>query len=305
MELAISEIIEYLEKEKFEPKYKGLEDAYIVGFCALSSLKPKNLVWVKNLDNYDIEVIDENLDLIIVSDKLYSGHKRLNNISVSRPKAAYFSLINKFFAEKPAPFIAPNAVVLSCKIGEGVSIGYNCFIDRDVTVGARTVIRNNVVIQNGVSIGEDCIIESGAIIGSKGFGYYEDNHGQAKKVPDLGGIEIGNRVEIGANTCIERGTLENTVIADDVKIDDLCIIGHNTIIENECMIVAQSFLAGSVKLGKRAYVAPCAAIINQAEIGDNAYIGMGAVVTMNVPENKVVVGVPARVLRDNIPAEYK
>ena len=300
MNVTISQIMGYLKIKDFAPRYKGEENAHINGFCSLSNLKSKSLIWVKDLDKFDIISIDDELNLIIITNKMYTGSKKLNIIAVASPKAAYFSLLAEFFAEKPKPFIAPNSIILSNRVAGDVSIGYSCFIDKDVTIGARTVIRNNVSIQNRVGIGEDCIIESGTTIGVAGYGYYEDACGQMNKVPDFGGVQIGDRVELGANSCIARGTLGDTIVGNDVKIDNLVHIAHNVVIEDECMIVAQSMLGGSVRLGKHAYVAPCAAIINQAEIGENALVGMGAVVIKNIDYNKVVAGVPARVVRVNI-----
>ena len=300
MNLSISQVLEFLTEEKFEPEYSGRENAYVTGFCPLSGLIPNRLVWVRDLDSFDIETIEENQNLIIISNKQYNGEKKLNIISVQSPRAAYFSVLSEFFTEKTTPCVAPNAVILSDKIGEGASIGYNCFIDKEVSIGARTVIQNNVVIQNRVIIGADCVIESGAIIGTFGFGYYNDNHEHIKKIPDFGGVVIGNRVEIGANTCIARGTLGNTIIGDDVKIDNLVHIAHNAVIRDECLIVAQSLVGGSSTLGKRAYIAPCASIMNQLEVGEHAFVGMGAVVIKNVERNTVVAGVPARFIRKKV-----
>ena len=106
-------------------------------------------------------------------------------------------------------------------------------------------------------------------------------------------------MEIGANVCIARGTLADTIIECNVKIDNLCHIAHNVHIGKNCLVIAQSMLGGSSVLHDDVYVAPAAAIINQVEIGRNSLVGMGAVVTKSVEENKVVAGVPAKVLRDN------
>ena len=298
MSIGISQILEFLKRDGYKPQYRGRNDVFITGFSPISIPKSKSLVWIKNIDEFDTPSIEENLELVIVTNKHNTDTKALNVISVATPRAAYFALLDKFFSVEPTPFIAPNAVVLCENIGQGVSVGYNCFIDRDVVIGARTIIRNNVVIQNSVRIGMDCVVESGTIIGVQGFGYYDDIQGQIRKVPDFGGVEIGDRVTIGANSCIARGTLGNTIIRDDVKIDNLVHIAHNVFIDSECMIIAQSLIGGSARLGKRAYVAPCAAVMNQIEVGEHALVGMGAVVTKNVEKNKVVAGVPARVLRD-------
>ena len=112
--------------------------------------------------------------------------------------------------------------------------------------------------------------------------------------------KIGKNVEIGANTCIDRGTIDDTIIGNNVKIDNLCHIAHNVRLEDNVLVIALSLLGGSCIIKKDAYIAPCAAVMNQITIGENSLIGMGAVVTKNVEPNKVVAGVPAKVLRNNV-----
>jgi len=147
-----------------------------------------------------------------------------------------------------------------------------------------------------VIIGEDCFIDSGTVIGTYGFGYYRSPEGVPLKVPDLGRIVIGDRVSIGANTSIGRGTIGDTLIENDVKIGNLCHLGHDVKIGNKSLIITGSILAGWVRIEADVYVAPSSTIINRACIGESAFIGMGSVVLTDVEGGKKVAGVPARVI---------
>ena len=184
------------------------------------------------------------------------------------------------------------------QIGKNVSIGHHCFIGRDVIIKDNVTIKNNVTIECPALIGEGSFISSGVVIGTDGFGYFKDQDGNYKNVPHLGGVKIGKKVVIGANACINRGTIEDTIIGDNVKIANLCNISHNVKIENNVIIITLSMIGGSAIVEKDSYIAPGSMIKNQAIIGKNAFVGMGAVVLNNVPNDKIVVGVPAEVLRE-------
>jgi UDP-3-O-[3-hydroxymyristoyl] glucosamine N-acyltransferase len=238
------------------------------------------------------------LDLVIVADRPYSGESQLNVIATPTPRAVFFSLLKAFFAQASPAFVAPNATVLSPRIAADVHIGYNSFIGPDVVIGARTRIENNVTIDGEVTIGEDCLIGSGAVIGAPGFGYFDDAQGRLQKIPDFGGVTIGDRVYVGANACISQGTLTDTIIGDDSKIDMLAYIAHNVVVGRECLVIGNSMLSGSVQLSDRVWVAPGATLSDHVEVGRNALIGVGAAVTQNVADNAVVAGVPARFLRN-------
>ena len=179
-----------------------------------------------------------------------------------------------------------------------MSIGHNCYICEDVTIGNNVTIKNNVIIECQTKIGNDCFIGSGTVIGTNGYGYYTVNDKIPRKIPDYGGVLIGNGVHIGSNTCIARGTLADTVIEDDVKIDNLCHIAHNVRIGARSYVVALGLVGGSSSLGEDVYMAPGAIIIDQATIGKNTLVGMGAVVTKSVESDKIVAGVPARVIKE-------
>lgn len=132
-----------------------------------------------------------------------------------------------FWPQEHKNGIASTAVIESKYIGKNVSIGHHCYIGPGVRIGEGVVIENNVSIKNNVAIGGNCLIHLSVCIGTDGFGFYMDEKWQPHKVDHYGGVTIGCDVEIGANTCIDRGTLDNTIIGNRVKIDNLCHISHN------------------------------------------------------------------------------
>lgn len=201
----------------------------------------------------------------------------------------YFAPAPEYGEKHPSAFIDPTATIHPLS-----SIGPNVVIGKECSVGANTVIHANVVIYPGVSIGTNCMINSGTVIGADGYGYERNEKGDLEKFPHIGGVTIGNEVEIGSNTSIDRGTLGNTVIMDKVRIDNQVHISHNVVIGESAAVIAQSMIGGSVKIGKGAWIAPSAVIMNQMIIGESATVGLGAVVTKNVSANQVVMGSPAQ-----------
>lgn len=161
-------------------------------------------------------------------------------------------------------------------------------------IGDGTIIYANVTIYKGVKIGKNCIIHSGTVIGSDGFGYEQDKDGGWFKIAHLGSVVIGDNVEIGANTCIDRGTLSDTIIEDGVKIDNLVHIAHNVHVKKKAVIIANAMIAGSVVIGESAWIAPSSSIREGKKIGNNALVGLGSVVVKDVLPNTIVMGVPAK-----------
>lgn len=160
---------------------------------------------------------------------------------------------------------------------------------KNVRIGVNTVL-GNVRIGHNVKIGTNCSI------GLPGFGFAE---GVEEKIrfPHVGFIIIENDVEIGNNVCIDRGALQNTVIKKNTKIDNLVHIAHNVVIEENCTIIAQSMIGGSVHIGRNTWIAPSVCIKNKINIGENCVIGMGAVVIRDVKNGTTVVGNPAKELK--------
>ncbi len=197
--------------------------------------------------------------------------------------------------------IAADAVVgANCYIGEGVSIGSqvviypNTTILDNVIIGDGTVIRSGTIIAERCVIGRNCIIHSNVTIGTDGFGYRPSPDGKGVvKIPHIGNVVIGNGVEIGAGTCIDRGKFGSTAIGDGTKIDNLVQIGHNCTIGRSCLIAGCCGLSGSVTLGDGVIMAGGAAIADHIVIGNRAVIGARSGVMRDVPDGKTVLGYPA------------
>jgi UDP-3-O-[3-hydroxymyristoyl] glucosamine N-acyltransferase len=204
---------------------------------------------------------------------------RLKNILFTdNPRLLFSQIANLFFAqEPPTTKIHPTAV-----------------IGKNVTIGTDTIIDAHVVIYDNCIIGDNCWIHAGCVIGCDGFGYERNNDLEIEKFPHRCIVIIEDDVEIGANTCIDRGALDNTIIGQGTKIDNLCHIAHNVKIGKHCMIVAQSMIGGSTIIGDYSYVAPHGVINNGLHIGKNAFIGLGAVVLHDVASLSIMVGVPAK-----------
>ena len=150
------------------------------------------------------------------------------------------------------------------------------------------------MILSGTRIGDRTSIGPSTTIGYTGFGYVREDDGQPLLIPHSGGVVIGSDVEIGANTCIDRGTLDDTVIDDHAKIDNLVHIAHNCHIGNGAFVIATAILCGGVRIGERAWVAPNVSIREQLTVGADAIIGLASTVVKNVPDGATVVGSPAR-----------
>jgi UDP-3-O-[3-hydroxymyristoyl] glucosamine N-acyltransferase len=209
----------------------------------------------------------------------------------ANPRLDFCRVLNRYFTEAFSPGVAASAVVrTTIPLNPLVRIGDGCVITGDVTIGDRTVVEPNVVITGRVTIGSDVYIRSGAVIGQKGYGFERDESGMPVLFPQLGGVRIGDRVEIGAITTVTRGTLGDTVIADDSKIDDHVHVAHNVVIGPRCMVTAGVIFAGSVTLGCNVFVGVNATISNGIRVGDGARISLGAVVVRNVEPDTRVTG---------------
>jgi len=296
--MKIKEILEWLDNQEYRYEFKGDKDTEISGFSALMNYDKNTITWIKKEKNYIDAGRPVNIDCAVVQKGVNID---VDNIIISEfSKEMFFAILRNFWGTGYKEGNIGRGTVIDQKadIDSTVSIGCNCSILGNVSVGTHTVIENNVVIQGNIKIGNNCMIRSGTVIGTDGYGYFFKDDGTIGKVEHFGGVIIGNDVEIGANVCIDRGTLDDTVIGDNSKIDNLVHIAHNVRIGRSVCVVAGAAICGSVVLHDGAYIAPGGIVKNQLEIGTDGFVGLGAVVTKSVENGSVVAGIPARTIRN-------
>ncbi len=240
-------------------------------------------------------------------------------IKVKNADLAMSQVLELFAPPTPIFSVAihPTAVIdASAKICNGVQIGAGCYVGPNVvigdnstiypnvtildecTIGKNTVIWSGTVIRERCHVGNDCIIHPNATIGADGFGFRPDPQRGLVKIPQIGNVIIGNNVEIGANSCVDRGKFSSTVLGDGCKIDNLVQIGHNSKLGKFCIMAGNSGLAGSVTLGNGVIIGGSASIKDHTTIGDGAIVGAGSGVTGDIAPGKTMLGYPAVEARD-------
>ncbi|EAZ94561.1 UDP-3-O-[3-hydroxymyristoyl] glucosamine N-acyltransferase [Flavobacteria bacterium BAL38] len=230
------------------------------------------------------------------------------------------SQVLALFAPPPPVFktdIHPTATIdETAQIGNGTKIGANCYVGPNVKIGENSILYPNVtvldectigknttlwpgaVVRERCHIGNDCIIHPNATIGADGFGFRPDPEKGLVKIPQIGNVIIGNNVEIGANSSVDRGKFSSTILGDGCKIDNLVQIGHNSKLGMFCIMAGNSGLAGSVTLGNGVIIGGSASIKDHTTIGDGAMIGAGSGVAADVPAGKTMLGYPAIEAKD-------
>lgn len=225
------------------------------------------------------------------------------------------SQVLELFAPAPPEFafdIYPTAVVdASAKIGAGTRIGANCYVGPNVvlgenvtlypnvtildesTIGKNTVIWPGAVVRERCHVGAYCILHPNCTIGADGFGFRPCPERGLAKIPQIGNVIIGNNVEIGANSSVDRGKFSSTILGDGCKIDNLVQIGHNSKLGRFCIMAGNSGLAGSVTLEDGVIIGGSASIKDHITIGSGAMIGAGSGVAADVPAGKTMLGYPA------------
>lgn len=197
-----------------------------------------------------------------------------------------------FFRKKRTVYVGQFATVeRGAILGTDVKIHAGAFIGQNVAIGARTIVHHGAHIENA-TIGEDCVIHAGAVIGKDGFGYTRQD-GRNVFIPHVGRVVIGNRVSVGASSCIDRGAMTDTMIGDGTKIDNLVQIAHGVVVGNECFLAAQTGIAGGVRVGDRVLLGGQVGIANGVKIGNNAEVGAHSGVFREIPEGQRYMGYPA------------
>ncbi|MBR3915913.1 MAG: UDP-3-O-(3-hydroxymyristoyl)glucosamine N-acyltransferase [Bacteroidaceae bacterium] len=280
-----------------------VDDVHIDNIADVEHTTEHTLDWVNPSKANKQDIAESSRAMVMLVDEavVYSGtmqQKGKTLIYVNDPKLALVHIGNEFFIEKHVAEIHPTAIIdPEAIIGENVYIGPSCIVGKAV-IGNGTSLAANVRIYDNVKIGRDCYIKEGAVIGGAGFGYVIDENGNRLRFPHIGGVILGNNVDIGSNSCIDRGALSDTIIEDYVKIANLCQIAHNVRIGRNSMIVACSQISGSCRIGKNVWIGPNVTVRDWRKIGDNALVGIGATVVCDIPGNEVWAGNPARYFRN-------
>lgn len=291
--------------EKLDAQVKGDHQLVVSSVATLEGATAQQLSFLAN-SKYRAQLETTQAGAVLLSEKdaeTYSG-----NALVLKDPYVGFAKVAQLLDTTPraAEGIHPSAQIdESAQIGDNVAIGANvvigkgviisndvqigpgCVVGQDSILGARTKLWANVTIYHDVHFGVDCIVHAGTVIGSDGFGY-ANQAGQWIKIPQTGGVRIGNQVEIGAGTTVDRGALEHTEIHDGVILDNQIQIAHNVVIGANTCIAGSSTIAGSVNIGKYCIIGGNCAVSGHLSIAEGTMVTGGTNITSVVREKSVM-----------------
>ena len=287
----------------------------ITGVSEIQASIPGTITFLGNL-KYKKYLSDTKASAVFVNNKKYLIVS--NGILVKNPQLAMAKTLKLFFSEvKPKPythekaFIDPNAVVETdviieqgvvlesgVTIGDGSWIRAHSFIGKNTKIGKNSRLAPNVTIYNDTQIGNNVIIHSGTVIGNDGFGFVTQKSVH-EKIPQTGNVIIGNKVEIGSNCSIDRGTIGNTIINEMTKIDNLVHIAHNVTVGKGCLLTAGLAVAGSAEIGDYCTFAGQCGVAPHVKIGSNSTFAAKSGITKSLEGGKIYAGYPAKEIQDH------
>ena len=284
------------------------EDREITGASTLEESAPGDITFLAN-PKYRGKVNETRAAAIIVAEEL---DLPISQIITENPYLYFARVLNLLYPEKShkagiseAAYVHPDATVhegaciyphvyvgAGARLFENCVIYPGCFIGDGASVGEHTVLHPNVVVYDGCTVGRHCIIHAGVVIGSDGFGFVWDGKRHAK-IPQKGTVIVGDHVEIGSNCTIDRAALTSTRIGSDVKMDNLVQIGHNVVVGDHTVIVAQTGISGSAHIGKGVVLAGQVGVAGHITVGDGCTAAARSGIISDVPPGKVISGFPA------------
>ena len=314
--LKLSELAQWIDGDIV----RGGLDVSISGMAALDLAGPHDVSFLGN-EKYRPQFLDSKAAAVIVPRGETGGPEGTALIAVDNPPLAFSVVVRHFAAitRQFTPGIHPRAcvdpdavldptkvkvhagaiVMAGANIGDGTEIGPNSVIGEHAEIGRDCHIMSNVTVRERCVLGERVSIQPGAVIGSDGYGY-EFSGGRHVKIDQVGIVELGDDVEIGANTTIDRARFGKTVIGEGTKVDNLVQIGHNVILGKHCLIVSLCGISGSTRLGDYVTMAGQAGTAGHITIGDKATLSGRTGATANLPGGEIYSGTPARPIREEM-----
>lgn len=279
--------------------YGNPENLFVDNITDAANTNETTLDWINptKANKQEIAEMSKAKVMLVDSSVLFSMELQSQNkvlLVVENPKLQLAKIGNHFFVDKLTSSIHPTSIIdPQAKIGNDVYVGPYTVIGNS-KIGDGCIVDANVRIYDDVILGTSCIVKSGAVLGGDGFGYEKDENGDLFRFPQVGGLKIGNNVEIGSNSTIDRGALSDTVIGDFSKINNLCHIAHNNKIGKNVVITGCVNISGSNTIEDNVWIAPNSSILGWVHIGKDVTIGMGSVVTKDIPAGETWLGNPAR-----------
>jgi UDP-3-O-[3-hydroxymyristoyl] glucosamine N-acyltransferase len=266
----------------------------IDGLAPLESAGPGQLAFLSN-PRYASQLGTSRAACVIVGPAALAAALARGACIVADDPYVYFARVTQLWKRthgRPAAAgVHPSAVVdPEAVLAEGVSVGAHCVVERGARIGAGTVLKARVHVGEDCSIGARCIVHPGVVIGADGFGFAPSAEGFVK-IEQLGAVRIGDDVEIGANSCVDRGALADTVIEDGVKIDNLVQVGHNCRIGRHTVISGCTGLAGSAIVGAHCMIGGAAMIIGHITIADHVHVSAGTFVSRSIHKPGLYTGI--------------
>lgn len=263
----------------------GDPELLIHGLAALESATHGHLSFLSN-SRYRHQLAGSQAACVIVAADLQDEARMRGACIVTNDPYLYFAQVTQLWRRTqqagPMPGVHPSAIVdPSALIDPTATVGPLCVVESGVRIGAYSVLKARVVVAQDCTIGKRCLIHPGVVIGADGFGFAA-NAGAWEKIEQLGAVRIGDDVEIGANTCIDRGALSDTVIGDGVKLDNLIQIGHNVRIGSHTAIAACVGVAGSATVGAHCTIGGAAVVLGHLTVADHVHISAASVVTRSL-----------------------